>query len=336
VNYLLRRLGSSVVILFGVSLIAFLLTTVVPANPETANLGQRALSDPQIVARFRAHYGLDQPLPVQYLKYVANLLTGDLGTSQQTLHPVSQDLRQFAPATLELVVTATLLALLAGVVCGVLAASRRGGWLDRVSRIASLAGVSLPIFWIAMVVSVVFFRNLHILPGSGRLDPALVRPPQLTGFMTIDSLLAGDWHAFGSAVAHLVLPSAVLAVSVVGMVLRFTRAAVLEALGADFVKAARAKGLRRRAVLWGYAVRSALGPLITATTLSFGFLLAATVYVEQQFSWGGLGQYAYRSSVNLDLTAVMGVSITIALIFVTLNLVADLLYALFDPRIRLR
>ncbi|GAA1005139.1 peptide ABC transporter permease [Acrocarpospora pleiomorpha] len=335
-RYVRRRLGSSALILLGVTLVAFLLTTVVPANPETANLGQRALSDPETVRRFREHYGLDRPLPLQYLTYLGNLLRGDFGQSQQTLRPVSQDLLQFAPATLELVLSATLVALLVGVLCGVAAARRRGGWFDRITRLASLTGVSLPIFWIALVASVVFFRGLRLLPGSGRLDPALVKPPQVTGFLTVDSLLAGDWHAFGSAVSHLVLPSAVLAVSVVGMVLRFTRTAVLEALGTDFVKAARAKGLRERDVLWGYAVRFAFGPLVTATTLSFGFLLAATVYVEQQFSWGGIGQYAYRSSTNLDLSAVMGVSIVIALIFVLINLAADLLYALFDPRIRLR
>jgi peptide/nickel transport system permease protein len=333
--YALRRVASSVVIVLGVTVVTFLLTSVVPADPATANLGQRALSDPELVERFRADHGLDDPLPLQYVTYLGNLLTGDLGLSQQTQRPVLDDLADLAPATFELVLTATALALVAGLLLGVTAARNRGGWFDRLARTGSLTGVSLPTFWIGMVAAVVFIKNLGVLPGSGRLSPALDPPSKITGFLTVDSVLTGDWSAFASSVAHLVLPASVLALSVVGMVLRFTRSAVLEALGQDFVKAGRAKGLRDRAVLWRYAVRASAGPLITATTLSFGFLLAATVYIEQQFSWNGIGQYAFRSSTNLDLPAVMGVSILIAAVFVLVNLVADLLYASFDPRIRL-
>ncbi|MEV1025857.1 ABC transporter permease [Streptomyces sp. NPDC050264] len=333
--YALRRIASSVLIVFGVTLVTFLLSSVVPADPATANLGQRALDDPEIVARYRADQGLDRSLPVQYASYLGNLLTGDLGTSQQTQRPVLDDLAEKLPATLELVVVATVMAIVIGVLFGVLAAKGRGGRLDRISRTLSLTGVSLPTFWIGMVAAVLFVKNLGILPGSGRLAPALDPPARITGFYTADALLAGDLDAFASAAAHLVLPASVLALSVIGMVLRFTRSAVLEALSSDFVKAGRAKGLRSRGVLWGYAVRSASGQLITATTLSFSLLLAATVYIEQQFSWNGIGQYAFRSSTNLDLPAVMGVSILIALVFVVVNLAADLLYAAFDPRIRL-
>jgi peptide/nickel transport system permease protein len=272
---------------------------------------------------------------MQYVTYLGNLFVGDLGTSQQTQRPVLDDLVDKLPATLELVVTATLLALVVGVLFGVLAARRPDGRLDRTARMLSLTGVSLPIFWIGMVAAVVFVKNLGVLPGSGRLAPALDPPDQVTGFYTVDALLDGDVGAFSSAAAHLVLPAAVLALSVVGMVLRFTRSAVLDALSSDFVKAGRAKGLRGRTVLWAYAVRSSSGQLITATTVSFGLLLASTVYIEQQFSWNGIGQYAFRSSTNLDLPAVMGVSILIALCFVVVNLLADLLYAAFDPRIRL-
>lgn len=333
--YALRRVAASVLIVIGVTIVTFLLTSVVPADPATANLGQRALSDPELVERFRADHGLDKSLPQQYVTYVGNLFTGDLGMSQQTQRPVRSDLADLAPATLELVLTATALALVAGIALGVVAARRRGGWFDRLARTGSLTGVSLPTFWIGMIASVVFIKNLGILPGSGRLSPALEPPRQITGFLTVDSLLTGNLSTFASATAHLVLPASVLALSVVGMILRFTRSAVLESLGSDFVKAGRAKGLRDRTVLWAYAVRASAGPLVTATTLSFGFLLAATVYIEQQFSWNGIGQYAYRSSTNLDLPAVMGVSILIAAVFVLVNLVADLLYASFDPRIRL-
>lgn len=335
-QFVLRRLGAAVLILLGITVVTFLLTTVVPANPETANLGQRALADPAMVAAFRDKYGLDDPLPVQYFTYLGNLVTGDLGMSSQTLRPVREDLEAFAPATLELVLTGTFLALVGGIGLGVLAARRRGGWLDRFARGGSLVGVSLPTFWLALICSVIFFRQLAILPGSGRLDAAMIPPPKVTGFYTIDTLLIGDLKAFWSAVTHLILPASVLAASTIGLILRFTRGAMLEALASDFVKAARAKGLRERTVLLGYALRASSGPLITATSLSIGFGLAATVYVEQQFSWSGLGQYAFRSSTNLDLSAVMGVTIVIALIFVLVNLAADLLYAFFDPRIRLR
>ncbi|MFF2325016.1 MULTISPECIES: ABC transporter permease [unclassified Streptomyces] len=333
--YVLRRVASSVLIVIGVTVVTFLLSSVVPADPATANLGQRALDDPGIVARYRTEQGLDRSLPMQYATYLGNLFTGDLGTSQQTQRPVLDDLGDKLPATLELVITATVLALVAGVLLGVLSARGRGGRLDRAARMLSLTGVSLPTFWIGMVAAVIFVKNLGVLPGSGRLAPALDPPEHVTGFYTVDALLDGDVNAFASAAAHLVLPASVLALSVVGMVLRFTRSAVLEALSSDFVKAGRAKGLREHAVLWGYAVRASSGQLITATTLTFGLLLAATVYIEQQFSWNGIGQYAFRSSTNLDLPAVMGVSILIALVFVVVNLIADLLYAAFDPRIRL-
>ncbi|MEV5008539.1 ABC transporter permease [Streptomyces sp. NPDC056159] len=333
--YVLRRVASSALIVLGVTLVTFLLSSVVPADPATANLGQRALDDPGIVAHYRAEQGLDRTLPMQYLTYLGHLVTGDLGTSQQTQRPVLDDLADKLPATLELVTAATLLALVVGVLLGVLSARGRGGRLDRIVRTLSLAGVSLPTFWIGMVAAVVFVKNLGALPGSGRLAPALDPPHQITGFYTVDALLDGDLGTFASATAHLVLPASVLALSVVGMVLRFTRSAVLESLSSDFVKAGRAKGLRERGVLWGYAVRSSSGQLITATTLSFGLLLASTVYIEQQFSWNGIGQYAFRSSTNLDLPAVMGVSILTALVFVVVNLIADLLYAAFDPRIRL-
>lgn len=334
-RFALRRLGASVFILLGVTVITFLLTTVVPANPETANLGQRALADPEMVAAFRERYGLDDPLPVQYLNYLVNLLQGDLGISSQSLRPVRDDLLRYAPATIELVLSGTLLAVVLGVVLGVASANRRGGWLDRTARTTTILGVSLPTFWLALIVSVIFFRQLHLLPGSGRLAPGIVAPHQITGLYTIDSLLTGNLKAFGSAVSHLILPASVLAASTVGLILRFTRGAVIESLSSDYVRAARAKGLRDRTVLVGYAVRAAAGPLVTAVTLSIGFGLAATVYVEQQFSWSGLGQYAFRSSTNLDLSAVMGVTIVIAFLFVLVNLIADLLYAFFDPRIRL-
>ncbi|CAM5395770.1 Vitamin B12 import ATP-binding protein BtuD [Streptomyces tendae] len=293
---------------FGVTLVTFLLSSVVPADPATANLGQRARDAPGIVARYRAEQGLDRSLPVQYASYLGNLLTGDLGTSQQTQRPVLDDLAEKLPATLELVLAATVMALVVGVLFGVLAAKGRGGRLDRTARtLATHRGLPADLLdrhgrCRACV------KNLGVLPGSGRLAPALDPQDQITGFYTADALLAGDLGAFASAAG----PSRPARFGP-RPVRRRHGAAFHPQRGAggavvNFVKAGRAKGLRGRGVLWGYAVRSASGQLIAATTLSFSLLLAATVYIEQQFSWNGIGQYAFRSSTDLDLPAVMGVS----------------------------
>ena len=199
----------------------------------------------------------------------------------------------------------------------------------------SIGSISVPTYWLALACSGLFFRQLGWLPGSGRLDPSMSPPPDVTGFYTVDALLAGEWSVFTSAASHLVLPASVLAVSTLGMILRFTRSSVVDGLGSDAVKAARAKGLSSPRVLVRYAVRLASSQIITVAALSFGFLLAATVYVEQIFS-GGLGQYAYRASTNLDLTAVTGVSLVIAVIFLIVNFLADVISSALDPRILLR
>ncbi|WP_241490530.1 ABC transporter permease [Leucobacter chromiiresistens] len=335
-RFVLRRLGTSLVTLFGITLVSFGLGVLVPLRPETANLSQQALSNPEAVAAFREKFGLDLPIWEQYLRYLAGLFRGDLGISQQTGQPIAADLAKYAPATLELVLWATVLSVLIGVSLGIVAAYARNRWPDHLARVVSLIGVSLPTYWLALIGSTFFFRQLGWLPGSGRLDASATPPPRVTGFMTIDTLLAGDMHAWGSAIAHLILPAMILALSNLGMVLRFTRSAVLDGLNTDAVKAARVKGLPGRRVLMRYAVRSASSPIITVTALSFGFLLAATVYVEQIFAWGGLGQYAYRSATNLDVTAITGISVVIAVIFLAVNFIADLLASAFDPRIRLQ
>jgi len=335
-RYLGRRALTSLVTLWGITLVSFGLSVLVPINPETTNLSQQALANPEAVQAFRAKFGLDAPVWEQYLNYVKGLLHGDLGISQQTGNPVSHDLTTYAPATLELVLVATAMSLFLGILLGVLAAYLRNRWPDHLARAISLIGVSLPTYWLALACSGLFFRQLGWLPGSGRLDPTMEAPPHVTGFYTVDALLAGDWSAFGSAVSHLILPATVLAVSTLGMILRFTRSSVLDGLGSDAVKAARAKGLGRSRVLVRYAVRLASSQIITVAALSFGFLLAATVYVEQIFSWGGLGQYTYRASTNLDLTAITGVSLVIAVIFLIVNFLADVIASALDPRILLR
>jgi len=335
-RFVLRRVVASVITLFGITIVSFGISVLVPVRAETVNLSQQALANPEVVAAFREKFGLDLPIWEQYLRYLGGLLHGDLGISQQTGNPVSTDLANYAPATLELVVYATLLSLVAGVAFGIIAAAMRNRWPDHLARLVSLIGVSLPTYWLALVGSTLLFRQLGWLPGSGRLDATMMPPPRATGFYTIDSLLAGQFDVFQSAVAHLILPAAILAISTLGMILRFTRSSVLDGLSTDAVKAAKVKGLPHRRVLMRYGVRMASSPIITVAALSFGFLLAATVYVEQIFSWGGMGQYAYRASTNLDLSAITGISVVVAVIFLLVNFLADLLASAFDPRIRLQ
>jgi len=334
-RFLLQRLGTGVVLLIGITLVAFVVTHLVPGDPAAANLGQRAIGDPAAVAAFRHQYGLDRPVPVQYVVYLKNLLHGNLGISEQSHRPVRSDLAEYVPATIELALFAIVLSLVIGVGLGIVAAVNRDRWPDQLIRVVSLAGVSMPIFWVALVAFYLLFYKLGWLPGSGRLDPTQNAPTHLTGMFTVDAALHGQWSLFWSALRHLVLPGLVLAVFTVGTLTRFTRASMLEIMGNDYVRAARLKGLPERVVVLRHVLRPALVSIITVVGVAFGNLLSGTVLVEQVFSWPGVGQYAYRSAINLDLPAIMGVSLFVALVYIVVNLVVDLLYGVIDPRIRL-
>lgn len=334
-RFLLRRVGTGIVLCVGITLVAFILTQLVPGDPAAANLGQRAIADPAAVAAFRHQYGLDRPLPVQYLRYLGNLLHGDLGVSQQSHRGVRADLAEYIPATIELALFAIVLSLLVGVGLGIVAAVYRDRWPDQVIRVISLGGVSMPVFWIALTVFYLFFYKWGLFPGGGRLGPTQDAPARITGMYTVDALLHGQWSLFGSALRHLVLPASVLAVYTVGMLTRFTRASVLEIMGLDYVRAARLKGLPERTVVLRHVLRPALVSIITVAGVAFGNLLSGTVLVENIFSWPGIGQYAYHSATNLDLPAIMGVSLFVAVVYIVINLAVDLLYGVIDPRIRL-
>jgi peptide/nickel transport system permease protein len=333
--FIIRRLIALVGLAIGISLVSFVLTQLVPGNPAIANLGQQAGNNPAAVHAFDVRYGLDKPLPEQYVIYLVRLLHGDLGVSEQTQRPVLTDLGSYVPATAELALTAMVIAAVAGVGLGLLAALRRGSWLDQAVRVFTLVGVSIPIFWFALLALYVFYLRLGILPGVGRLSATAVPPPQVTGFYTIDSLLAGQWSTFTDAVSHLVLPALVLAAPVISLIARFTRAAVLEVLGNDYVNAAKAKGLPVRAVLFRHVLRAALPSIITVAGLALANVLTGTVLVEKIFSWPGIGQYAYNSAINLDLPSIMGVTLFVAIVYTLTNLVVDVLYTVIDPRIRL-
>jgi peptide/nickel transport system permease protein len=334
--YILRRLIFMIPLLFGITLISFVLAHAVPADPLTANLGQRAMSDPTIVAAFKAEWGLDQPLTVQYITYLRNLLSGNLGKSIRSKRPILDDLKSYLPATIELATTATVIGVALGLVLGVISAVLRDSPFDFMARFVSLVGISAPVFWLALVSLLLFYVQLHWVPGLGRLDTGLDAPPVVTGFFTVDSLLAGNWEALSNALGHLILPSFVLGSYSMGLITRITRAAMLEALTQDYIRTARSKGLRERAVLLRHALANALIPVVTVIGLSYGTLLSGAVLTETIFAWPGIGRYAYQASSTLDFPAIMGVSLLIAFIFTVINLIVDVLYHVVDPRLRTR
>ena len=332
--YVARRLMLMVVAALGVTLISFVISHAVPADPVVSNLGQQASQRPEIVAAFKQRWGLDRPLYEQYFAFVGNLVHGDLGTSINTRRPIMTDVSQFLPATVELSTAAIGFALVVGLPLGTFAALHRDGLVDHVARLVSLVGVSIPIFWLATVSLVIFYAALQLAVGPGRLGPQLQAPPPTTGFLTVDSLLAGDLATFRSAVDHLMLPGIVLGSSVMGLITRVTRSSLLEVLGQDYVRTARAKGLVEHLVIGRHALRNALIPTVTVLGLAYGSLLSGAVMTETIFAWPGLGRYAYQSAVSNDFPAIMGVTFVIALIYIIVNLLVDLTYALLDPQIR--
>ena len=333
--FLARRLVALVLLAIGITAVTFVLTQLVPSNAVATNLGEQAAGDPAAVATFKHHYGLDKPLPERYAIYLGHLLHGDLGQSSLTHNSVRSDLAQFIPATGELALYSVLFAAIVGIAFGVLAALRRNRPADHVLRVTSLAGISMPTFWIALVALYVGFYKLGWFPGADRLDPGTLPPPSVTGLYTIDALLAGKLGLFVQALHHLVLPALVLAAFNVSLLTRFTRSAVLEVIGNDYVRGARAKGLPERIVVLRYILRAALPSVITVLGLVFANVLTGAVLVEKIFSWPGIGQYAYQAAVNLDVQAIAGVSIFVATVYVTVNFVVDVLYGVIDPRIRI-
>ena len=333
-RFVARRALALVFLSIGITLVVFLLTQLVPSDPVTANLGEQAAGNPAVVASFRAHYGLDKPLPERYAIYLGHVVQGDLGESVNTHQPVTKDLGQYIPATAELALLSIVIAVLIGVPMGLLAAVKRDRPVDHILRITSLGGISMPTFWIALVSLYIFFFRLGWFPGGGRLSPGTLDPPHVTGFFTIDALLAGQTGVAGEALHHLILPALVLAAFNVSLLARYTRSAVLEVIGNDYVRGARAKGTPERIVLWRYVLRAALPAVVTVIGLLFANILTGAVLVENIFAWPGVGQYAFQSAINLDVPAIAGVSLFIAVVYVTVNFVVDLLYGVIDPRIR--
>jgi peptide/nickel transport system permease protein len=334
-RYVIRRLLLLGPMLIGMTLISFVLSQAVPADPVTANLGEQAAANPEVVAAFRARWGLDRPPHEQYGIYLWNVLHGDLGTSITTKQPVVADLRRHLPATIELAVAAMVIGIVVGIPLGVLAAAKRDRPVDQIARVISLVGTSMPIFWLGLVAIVIFYAWLGWAPSPGRLSARLEPPPFVTGFVVVDALLAGRTDAAVDALKHLALPAIVLSSYSLGVITRVMRGSMLEVLGEDYVRTARAKGVGERGVMIHHAARNSLIPTLTVIGLSFGGLLSGAVVTESVFSWPGLGLYAFKSATSLDFPAIMGVGIVVATVYVLVNLVVDVLYGLLDPRIRI-
>ncbi len=326
------RLLQTLPVIFGVVVISFVLTRALPGDPAVYFAG--AMATPESIAEVRRALGLDQPLLHQFVLYCGALLQGDLGRSVATGQPVLTDLAMRLPASLELTLTALLLACLVAIPLGVLAAVRQGSWIDHLCRVLVTAGVSLPTFFTGIVLIYVFYYLLGWAPSPlGRLDFVYLDPPRVTGFFLIDSLLDRDLETFVGAVRQLVLPAVTLALFTLAPIARMTRAAMLSALSSDYVRTARAAGLAPTKVLFTYAFRNALLPVVTTLGMVFSFVLGANVLVEKVFAWPGIGSYAVEALVQSDYAAVQGFVLAMALLFVLLNLVIDLSYALIDPRI---
>ncbi len=333
-RYLLRRMVMVVFLLVGVSLLVFLISHLVPSNPVAANMSTTAMSDPEAVAVYKAKWGLDKPLYEQYFIYLRNLLKGDMGTSIRTGNAVMDDLKQFFPATMELSIFAMIIAIVFGVLFGVISAVYRDKPLDYIVRTVSISGVSVPNFWFALLMLFLFYSKLGIFPGGGRVGSRTVTPSDGTGFYVLDGIMTGNWELAGEAFMHLLLPAIVLGFFTMGLIARQTRSNLLEVMNMDYIRTAKAKGLSSRAIVMKHALGNALIPVITVMGMGFCNLLGGMVFVEKIFSWPGIGQYAYLSATTLDFPAICGVSLLIAVIYVVINLIIDILYGVIDPRVR--
>ncbi len=335
---MLQQIGRKIVevipTMLGMILVTFIITKSIPGDPLAAILGQRALSNPEIVANYRQKWGLDKSLPEQFGLYMVNLAQGDMGKSIRTQRTVIDDLKQFFPATAELALCAMFVAVFGGVSLGILAALKSQTWIDQLVRIIALIGSSMPVFWMALIFLEIFYAGLSWLPGPGRLDSSLTPPTTITGMYVIDGIFTGNWIVVLNAIQHLILPSIVLGWFELGLIARITRAAMLEVLSADYIRTARSKGLKENMVTLRHALPNAMLPVVTVIGLAVAGLLAGAVQTETIFAWPGIGRYAVNSSETLDFPAIMGVTLLISVIFVLTNLIIDLLYGILDPRVR--
>lgn len=320
-----------ILVLFGLSLITFALSHMVPADPARMIAGPRASKS--AVEKIREDYGLNDPLPVQYIDYVKGVIQLDFGTSFSSRRPVSEDLARYLPATIELGLYAFLIATTVGIPLGVASAVKRDSWIDHVSRFISITGLAVPVFWLALMAQFFFFGKLGWLPDGQRLPNSVDPPQSITHLYTIDSILTGNWETLRYSAEHLLLPVLVLAYGSLAVVTRMVRGGMIEVMNQDYIRTARAKGLASNDVVRRHALKNALLPTVTSLGLQVGLLFSGAFLVEIVFSWPGVGRYAVDAIQAVDYNATMATTLVIAAIFVIVNMFVDILYLFLDPRI---
>lgn len=327
-----RRLAQAIPSIIGIIVVTFLLTRALPGDPAVYFAGPAA--DEKSIAEIRAALGLDKSLFEQFWLYLGDLVRGDLGVSISTGRPVLEELATRLPASLELTLVALIFAIGTALPLGILAATRPNSWVDHLCRVVVTAGVSLPVFFTGLFFVYTFYFLLDVVPSPlGRLDIFYIAPDHVTGFYLIDSLISGDLDTFGASFAQIVLPAITMGVFVLAPLARMTRASMLQALGSDYIRTAQASGLSRSKVLFSYAFRNALLPILTTLGMVFSFMLGANVLVEKVFAWPGIGSYAVNALVVSDFAAVQGFVLSMAILFVLVNLAIDVLYTIVDPRV---
>jgi len=329
---LCRRLLLAIMVVFGVVVVTFIVSHLIPGDPARLMAGEHASA--QTVQHMQHVLGLDRPLPEQFAIYVGRLVRGDLGLSIRTQRPVSEDIRHFFPATIELSLAALLFALAFGLFLGVVAAVYKDTWIDQLARVISIVGISMPAFWLGLLLLELFYNWLGLLPGTGRLQEGLAAPPAVTGMFTVDALLAGEWGTLRSALEHLALPTFTLGFVILGIIMRQIRSAMIEVLQEDYIRTARANGLSSTRIVLGHALRNALIPSVTMLGLTFGDLLYGAVLTETIFAWPGMGNYVIESISFLDFPSIMGFAVVASFVYVLINLAVDLSYLILDPQIR--
>lgn len=332
-KFLLRRCASLVLVIIGVTMLVFLATYYLPSDPARAAAGPSATNE-QVEAK-RVELGLDKPIYVQYLNYMKGLLKLDMGTSFKTKQPVAQEISSRLSATLELTAVSLVVFFVLALILGSVAALKRSGALDGIIRFFSVAGMAVPPYWLALIFQYVFYYRLQWLPAGYRLPVGTIPPDAVTGFYLLDSAFAGDWTLFLQAARHLLLPVLSLVLGYCGITTRMMRTQLLQELRQDYIRTARSKGLPEHAVIRRHAMKNAISPILTLLGMQAGGMIGGTVLIEKIFSWPGLGSYALDAIASLDLMVVAGITLTMAVIFILINLLVDISYVLIDPRVRL-
>ena len=332
-TFLIRRLFSMILVWFGVTVLTFFIANYVPRDPVALRLGPKAT--PESISYWRHQYGLDLPLPQQYLHFLNGVVHGDLGISIWSGRPVLRDLEDYFPASIELALVTFILAILVGIPLGIQASRSPGGLFDQGAQILANFGLAVPLFWIGLVFQILFYSRLGVLPLDNRIDLLLGAPKTVTGLYILDSLFTGDLPRLANSLKHIILPAITLGLPAIGGVARMTRASVLDVLTQDYVRTARAKGVPGRTLLWHHVLRNALLPVVTTLGNIFNGLLAGVFVVEVVFNWPGLGWYATRVILASDYGAIVSITLVIAVLATFVNLTVDILYAVVDPRIQL-